>query len=129
MKRKTIENKVKAGGYYIAEFTRGFFGEQNEGREMLEKMGLPVDAIPFSSAVFLQNKKIRWKDSDGKTASISYKVKPGILECRGSYLGKEKTSRIFLEWSSNEDPELIVKLESEAIGDLCMRCIFDNLQK
>lgn len=128
MKRKAVKNEVKAGEYYVADFTRGFFGEQNEGRIMLEKMGLAPDAIPFSAARFLQNKKIQWQDSSGKTARMSYKVKPYILECNGSYLGQKKTIRLYLEWGSNEDAETIKKLESEAIGELCMKCIYDKLE-
>lgn len=40
---------------------------------------------------------------------------------------KEKTIRIFREWGWHEDPEVIARLESEAIGDLCMKCIYENL--
>lgn len=127
MKRKQIQDEVKAGGLYITEFIRGFFGKNNEGNAMLENMGLSDEVVPFSVALFLQNGEIQWKDSDGMVAYITYRFKPGMLECYGAYKGKHKTSRLFLEWNHYEDKETITRLESEAIGDLCMRCILDNL--
>lgn len=127
MKRKETDDRIKISGYYINEFTRGFLGEQNEGNKMLKQMGLPINEIPFSVAIFLQNKRIRWKDSEGNVAAISFKLKPNQMECFGSYLGQKKSIRVFREWGSHEDLEVIAKLESEAIGDLCMKCIYENL--
>lgn len=127
MKKKQTDDLTKASGYYINEFTRGFLGEKNEGNRMLRQMGLPEGAIPFSTAIFLQNRRIRWKDSNGHTAYISFKLKPNQMECFGSYLGQKKSIRLFREWGSHENPEMIARLESEAIGDLCMKCIYENL--
>ena len=127
MKRKEINNKVKVNGYYVNEFIRGFLGEQDEGNWMLCKMGLQSNVVPFSAVTFFQNKRACWKDKDGNTASISFKSKPTQLECFGSYLKKRKNIRIFREWGCHENPEVIARLESEAIGDLCMKCIYENL--
>ena len=127
MKRKETNDKTKINGYYINELTRGFLGEQNEGNRMLNLMGLPINVVPFSVAVFLQNQKIFWKDQNGNKASISFKLKHNQLECFGSYLGKRKSIRLFRECGEYENPEVIAHLESEAIGDLCMKCIYENL--
>lgn len=127
MKRIEIDDKVKVNGYYVNEFTRGFLGEQNEGSWMLKQMGLQSDRVPFSVATFFQNKQACWKDKSGNTASISFKLKPNQIEFFGSYLGKKKSTRIFREWGCYEDAEVIARLESEAIGDLCMKCIYENL--
>ena len=127
MRRRNVDRNRTIKGYYVHEFARGFFGEQDEGRKMLRRMGLPADAIPFSAAVFLKDRKIRWKDASGRVASISFKLTPTQMECFGNYLGKRKSTRLFREWSSHEDSETVAKIESEAIGDLCMRCIYDNL--
>lgn len=127
MKKKQTDDLTKAKGYYINEFTRGFLGEKGEGNKMLRQMGLSTGMVPFSVATFLQNKKIRWKDCDGRMASISFKIKPDQMECFGSYLGQKKSIRLFREWNNHEDPEVIARLESEAIGDLCMKCIYENL--
>ena len=102
-------------------------GDQNEGQIMLKKMGLPIDTVPFSVAIFLQNQKIFWMDKNGNKATISFKLKPNQLECFGTYLKKRKSMRLFREWGNHEDPEVIARLESEAIGDCCMRCIYENL--
>ncbi|WP_373123604.1 hypothetical protein [Bacteroides caccae] len=127
MKRKEINDKVKVNGYYVNEFTRGFLGEQDEGNWMLEQMGLQSGVVPFSVITFFQNKQACWKDKNSNTASISFKLKPNQIECFGSYLKKKKTIRIFREWGWHENPEVIARLESEAIGDLCMKCIYENL--
>lgn len=127
MKRKAINDKVKINGYYIQEFNKGFFGEHREGEKMLKKMGLASDTIPFSTVIFLQNKRIFWTDSQGNRASISFKMKSDQLECFGTYLGKRKSLRLFREWNNYEDPDMIARLESETIGELCMKCIYENM--
>lgn len=127
MKRKEVNNKVKIKGFYVNELTRGFMGEQNEGKAMLKRMGLSSDTIPFSVIKFLQKRKTFWKDITGNVASIHFKTKGNQIECFGSYLGQKKSVRVFREWSIHEDLDKISKLESEAIGDLCMRCIYDPL--
>lgn len=127
MKKRSTGDELKVNGYYINELIRGFFGDQDEGRTMLRLMGLPTNEIPFSVVTFLQNNRIFWKDSSGNKATISFKFKPNQMECFGTYLKKRKSIRMFLEWDSHEDAEKIARLESEAIGDLCMKCIYENL--
>lgn len=127
MKRKEINDKTEINGYYINEFTRGFFGDKDEGNWMLKQMGLPTNVIPFSAMTFLRNKKTCWKDKNGNVASISFALKENQIECFGTYLGNKKSIRIFCEWGVHEDHEVISRLESEAIGDLCMKCIYENL--
>ncbi len=127
MRKKETNNQTKVKGFYINELTRGFLGDQNEGQIMLKKMGLPIDTVPFSVSIFLQNQKIFWMDKNGNKATISFKLKPNQLECFGTYLKKRKSMRLFREWGNHEDPEVIARLESEAIGDCCMRCIYENL--
>lgn len=127
MKRKTINHKAKINGYYINEFNQGFLGENHEGEKMLKYMGLSINNIPFSAAMFLQTQHIFWRDREGNKASISYRLKPDQIECFGNYLGKYRSYRLFREWNAYEDPEMIAKLESETIGELCMKCIYDNI--
>lgn len=127
MRKKETNNQTKVKGFYINELTRGFLGDQNEGQIMLKKMGLPIDTVPFSVSIFLQNQEIFWMDKNGNKATISFKLKPNQLECFGTYLKKRKSMRLFREWGNHEDPEVIARLESEAIGDCCMRCIYENL--
>lgn len=127
MKKRKTDSDFKINGYYIQEFNQGFFGEHHEGQKMLKIMGLPTNAIPFSTAKFLQNKRTFWIDNQGNRAYISYRLKTGQLECSGNYLGKKKSLRLFKEWNAYEDMDMIAKLESEAIGELCMKCIYDNI--
>lgn len=127
MKRKVTCEKLKIEGFYINEIIAGFLGDQDEGKKMLKMMGLPTDVVPFSVATFIQNKRVFWKDSQGNKATISFKKKPNQLECYGTYLKKRRYLRVFLEWSNSENREKIARLESQAIGDLCMRCIYENL--
>lgn len=127
MKKKETNDLATVHGLYINELIRGFFGEHSEGKKMLQMMGLPIDTLPFSAALFLQKRRVQWKDANGNIAYISYKYKLNQLECHGSYLKKRKTLRIILEWGNREDNEMIARIESEAIGDLCMKCIYENL--
>lgn len=127
MKRKVINEELKINGYYILDFNKGFLGENKEGYKMLEIMGLDPQIIPFSTAMFLQNRRVRWSDVNGHSATISFHVKPEQIECYGTYLGKRKFLRVFREWSNYEDPDMIARLESETIGELCMKCIFENI--
>lgn len=127
MKKKQTNDSTRVKGFYINELIRGFFGEQNEGKVMLQKMGLSPDAVPFSVAIFLQDQRIFWFDKDGNRVTISFKLKPHQLECFGTYRKKRKSMRLFREWGGYEDPEVIARIESGAIGDCCMRCIYENL--
>ena len=127
MKKKQTNDSTRVKGFYINEFIRGFFGDNNEGRETLSRMGLPSNSIPFSVAVFLQTQRIVWQDKNDNRVTISFKLRPNQLECFGTYLKKKKSIRLFREWGTHEDPEVIARLESEAIGDCCMRCIYEIL--
>lgn len=147
MKRKQTDNLLKVNGFFINDVIQGFFGEHNEGKIMLEEMGFKSNNLPFSAAVLLQKHQVFWIDNRGNKVIISYKLKPNQLECFGYYIipkseeaysaelktnpkadkfiRKKKSIRLFREWSVNEDPEIIARLESEAIGDCCMRCIYE----
>lgn len=127
MKRKVINDQIKVNGFYIQEFNKGFFGENGEGKKMLKRMGLISEVIPFSTAIFLQSKRVFWVDNQGNRATISFKLKPDQLECFGTYRGKRKSLRIFREWNNYEDPDMIARLESETIGELCMKCLYENM--
>lgn len=127
MKRKVVNDQARINGYYIQDFNRGFFGENGEGKKMLKKMGLMPECIPFSTVIFLQNQRTFWTDGNGNKVTISFKMKPDQLECFGTYLGKRKSQRLFREWNNYEDPDMIARLESETIGELCMKCIYENL--
>lgn len=127
MKKRKLAKHETINGFYISDLVRGFFGDHNEGATMLKQMGLSSDVIPFSVAVFLDNRKIRWKDQNGKIISISFTLTPDYMEFHGSYLGKHKSIKLFREWHKGENDELITRLESEAIGDCCARCIYENM--
>ncbi len=151
MKRKETTNLATVDGFYVKELIQGFFGEHNEGKTLLNKMGLSSGELPFSAVVFLRKRKIHWYDKLGHRAVISFKLKPNQLECFGTYLipktqeeyekdlkenpkagkyhQKQKSLRLFREWGNNEDPEVIARLESEAIGDCCMQCMYQILIK
>lgn len=126
-KRTEVNDQLTVNGFYIKDVEQGFFGEQDEGKKMLKMMGLPNDVLPFSVITFLQDKKIRWKDSNNKIASISFKVKEEQIEFFGSYLGKKGSARMFREWGDYEEADKITHLESEAIGNLCMMCIYEKM--
>lgn len=144
MKRKQTDNQTRVNGFYVNELIRGFWGEHNEGKRLLKKMGLPSDRLPFSVAVFLQKQHVFWTDKLGNRVTISFKLKDNQLECFGTYLvpkdqkmfnleqrknpkaekfyRKQKSIRLFREWGSHEDIDIIAHLESEAIGDCCREC-------
>ena len=127
MKKKRVDTQEKVNGYYIRDVETGFWGDQGEGEFLLSYMGLNQNRIPFSTAQFLQNRRICWKDSDGNVATMSFKVKEDQIEFYGFYLGKKKSARMFREWGEYEDPEMVIRMESEAIGNLCMMCIFEKI--
>lgn len=127
MKKRTADDRTKINGFYINDMLKGFLGSKNEGARMLSMMGMPEGGIPFSAAVFLRCRETHWKDADGNKASISFRVRENQIECFGSYLGKKKSIRVFREWSSYEDRDMVRRLESEAIGDLCAKCIYENM--
>lgn len=53
MKKKQTHDSTRVKGFYINELTRGFFGDHYEGKEMLKRMGLPSDTVPFLSLIHI----------------------------------------------------------------------------
>ncbi len=119
--------KNKAGGYYIQDATRGFWGDKMEGEAVLREMGLPTDTLPFSMAFYLKRHSVQWKDSDDRLACMSFCVTEQRIEFYASYNGKKKSAVLWREWEAYEDKEDILRLESEAIGNMSMLCIYDKL--
>ena len=151
MRKKITSNQIKVKDLYVNDFIRGFFGDQSEGKKMLHGMGLSQEHLPFSAAAFLQNKHTMWYDKFGNKMSISFKLKSDQIECFGTYMllkrhdeylkelqtnpkahrftQKKRSMRLFREWGVSEDAEKIARLESEAIGDCCMKCIYEILKE
>lgn len=123
MKKRIQLQNSKEGGFYAKNVEDGFLSYR-EGKELLRDMGLSTDHVPFSTMLFLRNRKAMWIDKDGQKASVSFKLKDNLIECFGSYKGVDRTMRLYREWDSNEDSEMIMRLESEAIGNLCMLCVY-----
>jgi len=123
---KTKE-KEKVGGYYIRDATIGFWGDKGEGRIVLMSMGLDEDILPFSMAFYLKKHHVQWQDSDGNVISMSFCVTGQRIEFFASYRGKRKTSVLFREWETYEDKRDIAHLESEAIGNMSMMCLYEKL--
>ena len=117
----------KSGGYYIQLATTGFWGENNEGEQILETMGLPTDRLPFSMAFYLKKHNVQWKDADDKLVCMSFCVTRYKIEFYASYNGMKKTTSLWREWETYEDNDDIRRLESEAIGDMSMRCLYDKM--
>lgn len=120
-------HKDKSGGYYIQDATRGFWGDRLEGEEILQEMGLPTDRLPFSMAFYLKKHKVQWKDGNGKLVCMSFCVTDQRIEVFASYNGKKKSAALWREWESYEDKDEIRRLESEAIGNKSMLCIYDKM--
>ena len=120
-------HKDKSGGYYIQDATRGFWGDKMEGETVLSEMGLPIDKLPFSMAFYLKKRNVQWKDCNGKLACMSFCVTEQRIEFFASYNGKKKSMSLWREWEAYEDKNDIVRLESEAIGNMSMLCIYDKL--
>ena len=128
MRRVGTRNKDKAGGYYIRYATQGFYGDRGEGKYVLERMGISTDKLPFSMAYYLKHHNVQWRDINGKLACISFCVTEHRIEFYASYLGNFKKAILFREWESYEDQEDVLCLESEAIGNMSMLCIFEKLE-
>ena len=127
MKKIRKNETAQSGGYYINNAIEGFWGENDEGGDMLEAMGLDRDRLPFSMAFYLKSRSVKWKDSDGKTVSLSFGVNDQKIEICGNYLGNRKVIVLYREWENYEDKDDIARLESEAIGYHSMRCIHDKM--
>lgn len=117
----------QSGGYYIQRATSGFWGEHGEGRQVLEEMGLNSDELPFSMAFYLKKRKVQWRDKDGKLVWMSFFVTDYKIEFHACYNGIKKSMSLWREWETYEDKEDIRKLESEAIGNMSMKCLYEKM--
>ena len=121
--------KIKAGGYYIKDATQGFFGEKGEGNVVLERMGLDPNVLPFSMAAYLKRHHVQWKDAEGRLVNMSFMVTDQRITFQTEYLGNRKNAILFREWESYEDKNDVRHLESEAIGNMSMLCLYDKMMK
>ena len=117
----------KSGGYYIQRATSGFWGEQREGEQVLEAMGLNPNKLPFSMAFYLKKHKVQWRDKDDKLVCMSFCVTEYKMEFYASYNGMKKSMSLWREWETYEDKDDIRKLESEAIGNMSMKCLYEKM--
>lgn len=129
MKLVGTQWKEKAGGYYIKDATQGFFGEKGEGKIVLEMMGLDPDVLPFSMAIYLKRHHVQWRDAEGRWVNMHFKVTDQRITFHTDYLGNRKSAILFREWESYEDKNDVAHLESEAIGNMSMLCLYDKMVK
>lgn len=61
MKKIRKNETAQSGGYYINNAIEGFWGENDEGGDMLEAMGLDRDRLPFSMAFYLKSRSVNGK--------------------------------------------------------------------
>lgn len=120
-------HKDKSGGYYIHRATTSFWGDNGECEQILEAMGLPTDKLPFSMAFYLKKHNVQWRDKDNKLACLSFCVTDYKMEFYASYNGMKRTAALWREWETYEDKDDIRKLESDAIGEMSMRCLYDKM--
>ena len=125
--RNNIDENATVNGFYLKEVAECFFGPQDEGKWLLQYQGLDFDKLPFSVATLIREGKASWKDPIGRVCTISFKLKDDQIEFFGTYLGRKKMMRIFREWGDYESKEKIARLESEAIGNMCMKCIYESI--
>lgn len=120
--------KQKINGFYIKDFITGFFSDMDGGGILLENMGLDADTIPFDVIDYLQYGYVEWNDKDGNIAKVSYTADEKQIECMGEYLGKPHSIRLD-KISDDERVDMtkteVCRLESEALGELTMRVIFE----
>ncbi len=126
MKKRNATIKKKICGFIVDDVERGFFGDMDGGGILLENMGLNPNEVPFSIINYLETGKTEWPDKDGNLAKVSFRLTDEKIICTGKYLGEEQTIQLFREWESYEDKNMICKLESEALGELTMRVIFEK---
>ena len=125
MNQLNLSDEIVSCEYFADDFLRGFLGSHGEGCEVLKGMGLPYREAPFDVEPFLSSRVAIWPDGDGVMNSVSFNVTPTQLNCTATRGKSSKSVRMCREWGMYEDKEMIAHLESEAIGELCMKCLID----
>lgn len=105
----------------VQQFCLGWWGEHNEGRDLLDELGLVNDIIPFNIEQFLQRLTTSFKDADGEAVSVCLKKHDTHFEFGCIYRGKRRAIRLYREWQG-ESLDSIIQLESYSIGE-CVRQI------
>lgn len=111
-------------GVSVQHFLSGWWGEHNNGKELLQELGLPTDELPFDVERFLERGTVEFKDSMGENISVCYKKHDTHFEFGCIYHNKRRAFRLFREWES-ESLDAIIQLESYSIGD-CIRQIISG---
>lgn len=107
-------------GINIQNFISGWWGEHDEGLNVLSSIGLPTDTIPFDIEKFLATGKCIIIIG-GTEAHISIDKQDNCFEFSYKCLNEKRSFKLFREWDGT-DIDVIIKMESYSLGE-CVRQI------
>lgn len=110
-------------GIDIQIFKSGWWGNNNEGADALESVGLPPDKVPFDVEKLLNGEDCYILTSDAEI-HISVNKQDNCFEFVRKHLGKSKSFRLYREWDG-VNIDAIIELESYSVGE-CVRQILIN---
>lgn len=97
------------------EFKKGWWGMEDEGRELLSMLSLPTSRLPFNVSDYLSNGKIN-VSVKGKQWLLGYHRYDEMFEFSLLKNEKPKVIKLYREWDG-EDLDMVIALESYAVGE------------
>lgn len=119
-------SKIKniVNGINLYYFNAGWWGKQNEGKMLLQNLGLSEEKIPFNVKQYIKNESISFVDCLGAKISICFKKYDTHFEFNCIFNNKKRTVRLYREWTE-ETFDAIIQFESYSIGE-CTRQIISG---
>lgn len=112
-------NKV-VNGINIQDFISGWWGQHNEGANVLKSIGLPSDKIPFDIEKFVTDGQCVIPVEDTEI-HVAMQKQDNLFEFSCKHLNKRRSFRLYREWDGT-DINTIIKMESYSVGE-CVRQI------
>lgn len=111
-------------GIIVQQFIKGWWGDNQDGKKLLQFLGLPINTLPFDAEELLRANKIVIYLVDNIAVEISIDKQDAYYEFTCKYPDKKFRFKLFREWDG-VDIDTIIKMESYAVGE-CVRKVLTS---
>lgn len=110
-------------GILVSQFAKGWWGVNGEGEELLNKLGLEGDTIPFSVENYLSTGRLSLRTING-VAEVTVTKHDAHFDFSCKWPNKTLSFKLYREWDGTDLGE-IIKMESYSVGE-CTRKVLTS---
>lgn len=119
----SIMSKI-INGIIVQQFIKGWWGENKDGKMLLQHLDLPTNTMPFDAEELLRTNRIAIYLVNDIAVEITINKQDAYYEFTCKYPDKRFRFKLFREWDGT-DIDTIIKMESYAVGE-CVRKVLTS---